>query len=38
MVVLAFMDQDHSFREEKPEEPVAEGDNDSTLAHRKTEY
>jgi hypothetical protein len=32
------MDQDHSFREDKPIEPVAKGDNDTTLATRKTEY
>jgi hypothetical protein len=38
MQVLAIMDRDHSFCEEKLEESVAEGDNDSTLAHRKTEY
>jgi hypothetical protein len=38
MLVLAIMDRDHSFREDKPEEPVAQGDNDSTLAHRKAEY
>jgi hypothetical protein len=38
MLVLAIMNRDHSFREDKPEEPVAQGDNDSTLAQRKTEY
>jgi hypothetical protein len=38
MLVLAIMDRDHSFHEDKPEEPVAEGDNDSTLAPRNTEY
>jgi hypothetical protein len=38
MLVLAIMDRDHSFREDKPEEPVAQGDNDSTLAHHKAEY
>jgi hypothetical protein len=38
MLVLAIMDRDHSFREDKPEESVAQGDNDSTLTHRKTEY
>jgi hypothetical protein len=37
-LILAIMDQDHSFREDKPTEPVAEGDNDSTLAMRKAEY
>jgi hypothetical protein len=37
MLILAIMDRDHSFLEDKPEEPVAEGDNDSTLAHHKTE-
>jgi hypothetical protein len=38
MLVLAIMDRDHSFHKDKPEEPVAEGDNDSTLPHHKTEY
>jgi hypothetical protein len=38
MLVLAIMDRDHSFREDKPEELVAQGDNDSTLAQCKTEY
>jgi hypothetical protein len=38
MLVLAIMDRDHSFREGKSEEPVAQGDNDSTLAHHKAEY
>jgi hypothetical protein len=38
MLVLAIMDRDHSFRKDTPEEPVAQGDNDSTLAHRKAEY
>jgi hypothetical protein len=38
MLVLAIMDRDHSFRKGKPEEPVAQGHNDSTLAHRKAEY
>jgi hypothetical protein len=37
-LILAIMNQDHSFREEKPIEPVAEGDNDTTLATGKTEY
>jgi hypothetical protein len=37
-LILAIMDRDHSFREDKPTEPVAEGDNDSTLATRKDEY
>jgi hypothetical protein len=34
-LILAIMDRDHSFREDKP---VAEGDNDTTLAMRITEY
>jgi hypothetical protein len=38
MLVLEIMDSDHPFREDKPKGSVAEGDNDSTLAHRKTEY
>jgi hypothetical protein len=38
MLVLAIMDRDHSFHDDKPEEPVAEGDNDSTLTHCKAEY
>jgi hypothetical protein len=38
MLVLAIMDKYLFFREAKPEEPVAEGGNDSTLAHRKTKY
>jgi hypothetical protein len=38
MLVLIIMDRDHSFREDRPEEPVAQCDNDSTLAHRKAEY
>jgi hypothetical protein len=27
-MILAIMDQDHSFREDKPVEPVAEGDTE----------
>jgi hypothetical protein len=38
MLVLAIMDEDHSFCKNKSEEHVAEGDNDSILAHCKTEY
>jgi hypothetical protein len=38
MLVLAIMNRDHSFCEDKPEEPMAQGDNDSTLTHRKAEY
>jgi hypothetical protein len=38
MLFPTIMDRDHSFCEGKPKEPVAEGDNDSTLAHRKSEY
>jgi hypothetical protein len=37
-LILAIMDQDHSFRENKLIEPVAEGDNDTTLAVSITEY
>jgi hypothetical protein len=32
MMILTIMDRDHSFRENKLVEPVAEGDNDTTLA------
>ncbi|KAG8046028.1 hypothetical protein GUJ93_ZPchr0008g13751 [Zizania palustris] len=32
MLILAIMDRDHSFREDKPVVPVSEGDNDATLA------
>jgi hypothetical protein len=38
MIVLTIMNRDHSFHEDKPEEPMAQGDNDSTLAHHKAEY
>jgi hypothetical protein len=38
MLVIIIMDRDHSFHEDKPQESVAECDNYSTLAHRKTEY
>jgi hypothetical protein len=37
-LILTIMDRDHSFREDKLVEPVAEGDNHSTLATRITEY
>jgi hypothetical protein len=37
-LILAIMDRDHSFREEKPLEPIPKGDNDITLAMKKTEY
>jgi hypothetical protein len=37
-LILTIVDRDHSFREDKPVEPVAEGDNDTTLATRKTQY
>jgi hypothetical protein len=37
-LILTIVDRDHSFREDKPIEPVAEGDNDTTLATRKTQY
>jgi hypothetical protein len=32
LMILAIMDQDHSFCENKPVEPATEGDNDTTLA------
>ena len=38
MLVLAIMDWDHSFREDSPEEPKANGDNDTTLADRTAAY
>jgi hypothetical protein len=37
-MILAIMDQDHSFCEDKPIEPVAEGANDTTLALRNANY
>jgi hypothetical protein len=37
-MILAIMDRGHSFREDKPIEPVAEGANDTTLALQKVEY
>jgi hypothetical protein len=37
-MILAIMDRDHSFQENMPVEPVAEGDNDTTLAMWITEY
>jgi hypothetical protein len=37
-LILTSMDRDHSFREDKPLDPIAEGDNDTTLAKRITEY
>jgi hypothetical protein len=33
-LILAIMDRDHPFREDKHVEPVVESDNDSTLAAR----
>jgi hypothetical protein len=37
-IILAIMDWDNSFCEDKPIELVAEGDNDTTLALQKAEY
>jgi hypothetical protein len=37
-MVLTIMDRDHSFRENKHVDPVAEGDNDTTLVLRKADY
>jgi hypothetical protein len=37
-MILAIMDRDHSFREDKPVEPIVEGANDTTLALRKAKY
>jgi hypothetical protein len=30
-LILAIMDRDHSFREDKPVEPIVEVGNDTTL-------
>jgi hypothetical protein len=38
MMILVIMDQDHSFRENKPAELIAESDNDTTPALRKADY
>jgi hypothetical protein len=37
-MIMAIMDRDHSFCEDKPIEPVAEGANDTTLALQKAGY
>jgi hypothetical protein len=37
-MILAIMDRDQSFREDKPVEPIAEGANDTILVLRKAEY
>jgi hypothetical protein len=37
-LILTTMDRDHSFWEDMPIEPVVEGDKDSTLVARTTEY
>jgi hypothetical protein len=37
-MILAIMDWDNSFREDKPIELVAEGANDTTIALRKDDY
>jgi hypothetical protein len=37
-MILVIMDQNHSFREDKSVEPVAEGANDTILVLRKVEY
>jgi hypothetical protein len=37
-MILTIMDRNHSFREDKPIEPVAEGDNDTTLAVQMANY
>jgi hypothetical protein len=37
-LILAIMDRNHSFLEERVIELVAEGDNDTTLAMKKAEY
>jgi hypothetical protein len=38
LMILAIMDRDHSFHENKPIEPIDEGGNDTTLALRKANY
>jgi hypothetical protein len=37
-MILAIMDQDHSFHEDKPVDPVAKGANDTILAFQKAKY
>jgi hypothetical protein len=37
-MILIIMDWDHSFREYKPVEPVAESANVTTIAFQKAEY
>ena len=38
MFILAVMDRDESFHEERPVAPTANGDNDPTLVERSKEY
>jgi hypothetical protein len=38
MMILTIMDREHSFRENKHVELIAEGGNDNTLALWKAEY
>jgi hypothetical protein len=37
-MILSIIDWDHSFREDKPVEPVVEGDNETTIVLRKANY
>jgi hypothetical protein len=37
-IILAIMDRDHSFHEDKAVEPVADGANGTTLVLRKADY
>jgi hypothetical protein len=37
-MILSIIDWDHSFREDKPVEPVVEGDNETTIVLRKGNY
>jgi hypothetical protein len=37
-MIMAIMNRDNSFREDKHVEPIAEGDNDTTLALLKADY
>jgi uncharacterized protein with ATP-grasp and redox domains len=37
-MILAIMDRDHSFHDDKPVEPVVEGANAITLVLSKADY
>jgi hypothetical protein len=38
MLVLVVVDMEHSFREDKTVQHVANGDNDTTFVNRKSAY